>query len=167
MKKYINIIFSAVLTLGMFSCTKKADVAATEPNLPLLALSSFGTQQVSPFAVSSTTLTFNFGATTTGATPDKFTIEFFPTATVTGTAAKSITFPTWSGSDNGGTGSTIGYTLEPTSYPNTQVYGGFITVKLSAIGLVAGRTYSVRVSAYRTGFAIPQTISSNALFKTI
>ncbi len=167
MKKHIIIALTAVLLTGMLSCTKKADVAATEPNLPKIALSSLGTQQISPFTVSSTSLTFNFGATTTGATPDKFTLEFFPTTTVTGVAAKIITFPTWSGSDSNGTGSTIGFVLEPTSYPNTQVYGGTITVKLSSIGLVAGKTYSVRASAYQTGSATPVTYSVNAFFKTI
>ena len=167
MKKYITILFSAVLTLSVFSCTKKADVAATEPNLPAIALSSFGTQQISPFTVSSATVTFNFGATTTGATPANFKLEFFAATTVTGTAVKTVNFPTWSGSDDGGNGATIGFTLEPTSYPNTQVYGGAITVKLSSLGLVAGKTYSVRASAYSAGNAVPVTFSQNAFFKTI
>ncbi len=166
MKKYITIALAAVLTFGMLSsCTKKADVAATEPNLPSIQLSSLGTQQISPFTISTTTLILNFGATTTNAAPANFKLEFYAASTATGAIAKTINFPTWSGNDDSNGGHTIGYTLEPTSYPNTQVYCGSIALKLSTMGLVAGKTYSVKAYAYKSGSATPVTYTVNAFFK--
>ena len=167
MKKYITLVLLSVMTLGMFSCTKEANVALTEPNLPSLQISSLGSPSVSPLTLSSGTLVINFGATTTGAIPAALKLEFYAATTATGTVVKTVNFPTWTGSDDAAGGHTISYTNIPTSYPNTQIYGGLITLKLSTMGLVSGKTYSVKASAYKTGNTTPVTISASALFKVI
>ncbi|QQL50980.1 hypothetical protein [Mucilaginibacter ginkgonis] len=165
MKKFIISAFVAVISLGMFSCTKQADVAATEPNLPSIQISSLGTQQISPLTISSGTLTLMFGATTTNAAPAAFKLEFYAATSATGPITKTVNFPTWSGSDDAAGGHTISYVLEPTSYPNTQVYGGTINLKLSTLGLAAGKTYTVKAYAYKSGNATPSTITTTSLFK--
>jgi hypothetical protein len=167
MKRYITLVLVAVITLGMFSCTKVADVAATEPNLPSIQISSLGTQQISPLTIATGNLALNFGATTTMATTAAFKLEFYAATSATGPITKTVNFPAWSGSDDAAGGHTISYVLLPTSYPNTQVYGGAITLKLSTLGLTTGKTYTIKAYAYKSGSATPSTITTTSLFKVI
>ena len=164
MKRYITLVLMAVITLGMFSCTKEANVALVEPNLPSIQISSLGTQQISPLTISTGTLVLNFGATTTNTNTAAFKLEFYAATSATGPIAKTVNFATWSGSDDAAGGHTIGFVLLPTSYPNTKVYGGTINLKLSSLGLIAGRTYTVKASAYKSGSTTPSTITSTSLF---
>ncbi len=165
MKRYITLVLIAMTTFGMFSCTKKADLAAIEPNLPSIQLSSLGTQQISPLTIATGNLVLNFGATTTNSTPANFKLEFYAATSATGPITKTVNFPTWTGSDDAAGGHTISYILEPTSYTNTQVYGGTITLKLSTLGLTAGKTYTVKAYAYKQGSATPSTFTTTSLFK--
>lgn len=167
MKRYITLVLTAVITLGMFSCTKEANVEAIEPNLPSIQLSSLGTQQLSPLAIATSTLVLNFGATTTKSETAAFKLEFYAATSATGPIAKTINFASWSGSDDAAGGHTISYVLLPTSYPNTKVYGGTINLKLSTMGLVSGRTYTVRAYAYKVGSTTASIITTTSLFKTI
>jgi hypothetical protein len=167
MKKYITLVLLGVMTLGMFSCTKEANVAVIEPNLPSIQLSSLGTPQQSPLTLAGGTLMINFGATTTGATPAAFKLEFYAATSATGPITKTVNFPTWTGSDDASGGHTILYTNLPTSYPNTQIYGGQITLKLSTLGLATGKSYTVKAYAYKTGSPTPVTFTATTLFKVI
>ena len=165
MKRYLTLVLIAMTTFGMFSCTKKADLAAIEPNLPSIQLSSLGTTQSGPVTVGSGTLVLNFGATTTNSTPAAFKLEFYAATSATGAIAKTVNFAAWNGSDDAGAGHTISYVLEPTGYANTQVYGGTINLKVSSLGLVSGKVYSVKAYAYKSGSTTPSTITVTSLFK--
>ena len=183
MKKYI-IAFMALLSSTMFSCKKEADVAGTEAKLPAIQLSSLGYTQLSPFtlvtanatattpATVATILQINFGATLTGKNPGKFTLEFFDGTSIGATAipVKTVTFNSWSGKDDTSTSTvtnhTISYTLLPTTYQNTKIYGGSMLIKLGLLGLTAGKTYSVRATAY-TDDAKTSVLSQTSFFKTI
>jgi len=167
MKRYITLVLMAMMTLGMFSCTKEADLAAIEPNLPSIQLSSLGTQQLSPLNISTTTLVLNFGATTTNSETAAFKLEFYAATSATGPIAKTVNFATWSGSDDAAGGHTISYVLLPTGYPNTKIYGGTINLKLSTMGLLTNRTYTVRAYAYKNGSVTPSIITTTSLFKTL
>ncbi|MFD0749732.1 hypothetical protein ACFQZS_06240 [Mucilaginibacter calamicampi] len=183
MKKYI-IAFMALLTSATFSCKKEADVAGTEAKLPAIQLSSLGYTQLSPFtlvtatatattpATIATVLQINFGATLTNKKTGKFTLEFFDGTSIGATAVpvKTVTFNSWSGKDDSSTATTtvhtIAYTLLPTTYQNTQVIGGTMLIKLGSLGLTAGKTYSVRATAY-TDDAKTSVLSQTSFFKTI
>lgn len=159
--KYIFTAFVAIITLGVTSCTKDADVDPIEAKLPAIQLSSLGYQQSSPFSTS-TVLQLQFGATTTNLTPGRFTVDILNGSTV----VKTVNFDSWSGNDATSTPAipatattaakaavvvhSISYTLQPTTYHNTQVYSGLINLKLSALGLASGQTYTVRATAYST-----------------
>jgi len=155
-----------LLTLTMFSCTKKADIEGIEPKLPKLQLSSLGYQQVSPFVISNTVLQLNFGATTTNTATGAFKVEILNGTTV----IKTVDFASWSGKDASSTSTTtnhtIAYTLQPTTYPNTNVYGGTINLKLSLLGLTNGGTYGVRATAYNADKSINSAITQASFFKT-
>lgn len=155
-----------LLTLTMFSCTKKADIAGIEPKLPQLQLSSLGYQQVSPFTISNTILQLNFGATTTNTATGAFKIEILNGSTV----IKTVNFAKWTGKDDTSTSTvtnhTIAYALQPTTYPNTNVYAGVINLKLSVLGLTNGGTYGVRATAYSAGNSTSSVITQSSFFKT-
>lgn len=155
-----------LLTLTMFSCTKKADIGGIEPKLPALQLSSLGYQQVSPFTISNTVLQLNFGATTTNMATGAFKVEILNGSTV----IKTIDFAQWTGKDKSSTATvtnhTIGYTLQSTTYPNTNVYAGTINLKLSLLGLTNGGTYGVRATAYNADNSKNSSITQSAFFKT-
>ena len=155
-----------LLTLTMFSCTKKADIEAIEPKLPQLQLSSLGYQQVSPFAISNTVLQLNFGATTTNTTAGAFKVEILNGSTV----IKTVDFVAWTGKDVSSTATvtnhTIAYTLQPSTYPNTNVYAGTINLKLSLLGLTNGGTYGVRATAYNADKSKNSAITQASFFKT-
>lgn len=155
-----------LLTLTMFSCTKKADIEGIEPKLPALQLSSLGYQQVSPFTISNTVLQLNFGATTTNMATGAFKIEILNGATL----VKTVNFSKWTGKDDSSTGTTtnhtIGYTLQSSTYPNTNVYAGTINLKLSLLGLVNNTVYSVRATAYNADNSKSSTITQSSFFKT-
>jgi hypothetical protein len=168
----------------MLSCKKDADVAGTEAKLPAIQLSSLGYSQVGPFTIAAasatattpatiaTILQVNFGATTTNKTTGKFTLEFFDGTSIGSTAVpvKTVTFDTWNGKDNTSTSTvtnhTIAYTLLPTTYQTTNVYGGTMVIKLGLLGLSANKTYSVRATAY-TGDGLTSVLSQTSFFKTI
>jgi hypothetical protein len=165
MKKYISITLLALFTLAVSSCTKKADVEAIEPKLPALQISSLGYQQTGPFTTG-TTLQLNFGATATKTEVGTFKLEIFNGTAVTGTPIKTVTFNKLSGNDDTSTDKvinhTINYVLQPTSYPNTNIFGGTINLKLSLLGLTAGGTYSVRATITEsTTTGTPKTASIN------
>jgi len=182
--KHISIAI-AVLTLSIVSCTKKEDIAGIEAKLPALQLSSLGYQQTGPFtlvtatatattpATIATILQLNFGATTTNTTPGAFKLEVFEGTTIsaTATALKTVNFTSWSGKDATSTATvtnhTISYVLEPTTYPNTNIYGGTILLKLSALGLSANKTYSVRATAYNSSGTVNSVFTQLSFFKTI
>jgi len=189
MKKYITIAFMALLTSAMFSCKKEADVAGTEAKLPGIQLSSLGYTQLSPFTIAAasatpttpaavaTILQINFGATTTNKATGKFTLEFFEGTSITGTSVpvKTVTFNAWTGYDDTSDPTkkptpvlnhSISYTLLPTTYENTKIYGGSMLIKLALLGLTANKTYSVRATAY-TDDAKPSVLSQTSFFKTI
>jgi hypothetical protein len=184
MKKYITIAFMALMTSVMFSCKKDADVAGTEAKLPEIRLTSLGYSQISPFTIAAvsatpstpatvaTILQIYFGATTTNKATGKFTLEFFEGTSISGTAipVKTVTFNSWNGKDDTSAGSTtnhtITYTLQPTTYENTNVYGGSMLIKLGLLGLTANKTYSVRATAY-TSDGKTSVLSQTSFFKTI
>lgn len=155
-----------LLTLTMFSCTKKADIAGIEPKLPALQLSSLGYQQVSPFTISNTVLQLNFGATTTNTATGAFKVEILNGSTV----IKTINFVKWTGKDDSSTGTatnhTINYVLQPSTYPNTNVYAGTINLKLSLLGLAINSTYGVRATAYNADNSKNSSITQSSFFKT-
>ncbi len=155
-----------LLTLTMFSCTKKADIEGIEPKLPALQLSSLGFQQVSPFVISTTVLQLNFGATTTKTATGAFKVEILSGSTV----IKAVNFAKWTGKDDLSTGTTtnhtIGYTLQSSTYPNTNVYAGTINLKLSVLGLAPNTTYGVRATAYNAGNSLNSSITQASFFKT-
>ena len=185
MKKYIIIAFMALITSAMLSCKKEADIAGTEAKLPAIQLSSLGYNQVGPFnitAVSATPTTpatvatilqLNFGATTTNKATGKFTLEFFDGTTIGSTAipVKTVTFDSWIGKDNTSTSTvtnhTITYTLLPTTYSNTNIYGGTMLIKLGSLGLSANKMYSVRATAYTSDNITSAVLSQTSFFKTI
>lgn len=172
MKKYLSIAFVAVLSLAFTACNKKADVAAIEPKLPALQLSSLGYQQTGPFTTG-TTLSISFGATATNTPVGAFKLEIISGTTVTAGSAvlKTVNFPTWSGKDDTSTATvtnhTISYVSEETGYPNTTVYGGTINLKLSVLGLAAGGTYSVRATAYSADNTKTSVLSQTSFFKIV
>ncbi|NHA03725.1 hypothetical protein G7092_07965 [Mucilaginibacter sp. HC2] len=167
MKKNIIMTFVMLLTLTMFSCTKKADIEGIEPKLPPLQLSSLGYQQVSPFTISNTVLQLNFGATTTNMTTGAFKVDILNGSTV----IKTVNFAAWTGKDESSTGTTtnhtIDYTLQSTTYSsNTSVYAGTINLKLSLLGLTNGGTYGVRATAYNADKSKSSSITQASFFKT-
>lgn len=184
MKKYITIAFMALITSAMLSCKKDIDLVGTESKLPAIQLSSLGYSQVGPFTIAATNATattpatvatilqINFGATTTNKTTGKFTLEFFDGTSIGSTAVpvKTVTFNSWNGKDDTSAGSTtnhtITYTLLPTTYLNTKVYGGSMLIKLGLLGLSANKTYSVRATAY-TSDNVTSVLSQTSFFKTI
>ncbi len=184
MKKYITIAFMALITLGMLSCKKDIDIAGTEAKLPAIQLTSLGYNQVGPFTIAAvnatpttpatvaTILQINFGATTTGKSTGKFTLEFFDGTSIGSSAVpvKTVTFDTWNGKDNTSTSTTtnhtITYTLLPTTYKTTNVYGGSMLIKLGLLGLSANKTYSVRATAY-TSDNKTSVLNQLSFFKTI
>ncbi len=184
MKKYITIAFMTLITSVMLSCKKDADIAGTEAKLPAIQLSSLGYSQVGPFTIAATNATattpatvatilqINFGATTTNKNTGKFTLEFFDGTSIGSTAipVKIVTFNSWNGKDDTSSGSTtnhtISYTLLPTTYQNTNVYGGTMLIKLGLLGLSANKTYSVRATAY-TDDNKTSVLSQTSFFKTI
>jgi hypothetical protein len=166
MKKNIIMTLMMLLTLTMFSCTKKADIEGIEPKLPSLQLSSLGYQQVSPFTISNTVLQLNFGATTTKTATGAFKVEILNGTTV----VKTVDFVSWTGKDVSSTATvtnhTIAYTLQPSTYPNTSVYAGTINLKLSLLGLVNSGTYGVRATAYNADKSKSSVITQASFFKT-
>ncbi len=189
LNKIITLALTAVLTLTMFSCTKEADVAATEARLPAIQLSSLGYTQSGPFTIVNsasgvtpvTTATFLqlfFGATTTNTAPGRFTIEIVDGTSISSSSVvlKTVTFPAWQGYDdtsrpnqtpNPVLNHSINYTLQPTSYPNTNVYSGNIILKLGLLGLTANKTYSVRARAYSADGTKLSELVQASFFKTI
>jgi len=189
MKKYISVALTALLTLVMFSCKKESDVAATEAILPPIQLSSLGYTQSGPFTLVTsasgvvpqtiaTVLQLYFGASTTKLAPGRFTLEFIEGTSVTATSVvvKTVNFNSWKGYDDTSLpdrkptpliNHTISYTLQPTTYENTQVYGGSIQVKLALLGLAANKTYSVRATAYSADGTKTSVLSQTSFFKTI
>ena len=181
--------FIALITSAMFSCKKEADVAGTEAKLPAIQLSSLGYTQLSPFTIAAvaatpttpstvaTILQINFGATLTNKKPGKFTLEFFDGTSIGATAVpvKTVTFSSWSGYDDTSDPTkkptavlnhSISFTLLPTTYQNTGIYGGSMLIKLGLLGLTANKTYSVRATAY-TDDAKTSVLSQTSFFKTI
>lgn len=174
MKKYISIALLAILTLSISSCTKDADVAALEAKLPALQLSSLGYQQAGPFAIATTVLQLNFGATSTGISTGAFKIEILNGTTATSPVIKTVNFPSWNGKDDSVVAATgpngphsISYTLQNTTYPTTNVYAGSILLKLSSLGLASATTYSVRATAISADGTKTSVFTQTSFFKTI
>lgn len=183
MRKYINIVLAAVVSLTIFSCTKKADVEGIEPKLPAIQLSSLGYQQSGPFVVtgsSANTLLLNFGATTTKEETGAFKLEFLEQQAPVGTVTPppvlkaTINFDSWNGYDNTSTPDTkpavivhtITATPQETTYQNTSVFAGTILVKLNALGLTAGKTYNVRATAFNKDGSKSSVFSQTSFFTT-
>ncbi|MCQ6957433.1 hypothetical protein [Mucilaginibacter aquariorum] len=185
MKKYINIVLAALVTLTMFSCTKEADVAGIEPKLPAIQLSSLGYQQVGPFVISgntANTLLLNFGATLTNQEPGAFKLEILDGTTAASPVLTTVNFATWNGNDATSTPAipatettpakpavvvhTITATPQETTYPNTTVMAGTILLKLNSLGLAAGKTYSVRATAYNKDGSKNSVFTALSFFKT-
>lgn len=189
MKKYITIAFMALITSAMLSCKKDIDIASTEAKLPAIQLSSLGYSQVGPFTIAAanatpttpatvaTILQINFGATTTNKNTGKFTLEFFDGTSIGSTSVpvRTVTFNSWNGYDDTSDPNrkptpllnhSISYTLLPTTYQNTKVYGGTMLIKLGLLGLSANKTYSVRATAY-TDDNKTSVLSQLSFFKTI
>jgi hypothetical protein len=193
MRKYINIVLAALVTLTVFSCTKKADVGAIEPKLPAIQLSSFGYQQVGPFIISGSTantLLINYGATLTNEETGAFKLEILeqqlpagtPSVTPPPVLKATVNFASWNGYDNTSTPAvpatsttpakaavivhTITATPQSTTYQNTTVIGGTILLKLSALSLTAGRTYNVRATAYNKDGSKSSVFSQSSFFIT-
>lgn len=189
MKKYISVALTALLTLVLFSCKKETNVAATEAILPPIQLSSLGYTQNGPFTLVTsasgvvpqtiaTVLQLSFGATTTNLAPGRFTLEFIEGTSVSATSVvvKTVNFASWKGYDDTSLPNrtptpllnhSINYTLQPTTYQNTQVYGGTIQIKLGLLGLTANKTYSVRATAYSADGTKTSVLSQTSFFKTI
>jgi len=178
MKKYISIALIAFMAIAMSSCTKDPDIAASESKLPAIQLSSLGYQQTGPFTLSNTVLLVNFGATTTNVASGAFKLEILNGTTATSPVIKTVNFPSWNSKDDSVMSGTapnqvpngpqsISYTLQNTTYPNTQVYGGNIILKLSALGLTAGNTYSVRATAYNSDASKSSVFTQLSFFKVI
>ena len=186
MRKYINIVLATLVTLTVFSCTKKADVAGIEPKLPAIKLSSLGYQQVGPFSITGTTavpantLLINFGATLTNEQTGAFkleTLEVQPTVggvTPAPILKNTINFASWNGYDDTSTPTatpavivhTITATPQTTTYPNTSVLAGTILLKLSAMGLTAGKTYTVRATAFNKDGSKSSVFTQGSFFTT-
>lgn len=183
MRKYINIVLAALVTLTMFSCTKKADVAGIEPKLPAIKLSSFGYQQVGPFIISGSTantLLINFGATLTNEQTGAFKLEVLEVQPTVGGVTPppvlktTINFASWNGYDDTSNPSatpavivhTITATPQSTTYPNTSVLAGTILLKLSAMGLTAGKTYTVRATAFNKDGSKSSIFTQGSFFST-
>jgi hypothetical protein len=185
MIKHLSIALMAILTLSIVSCTKDPDILATESKLPTLQLSSLGYQQTGPFtlvtanatatapATIATILQLNFGATATKTTPGAFKLEVFDGTTIANNAVpvKTVNFTSWLGKDATSTATvtnhTISYVLEPTTYPNTNVYGGTILLKLGLLGLSPNKTYSVRATASNSTGTVNSVLTQLSFFKTI
>jgi len=183
--KYIGTAFIAIFILSTVSCSKKADIAGIESKLPALKLSSLGYLQNSPFTIATvaatattpatiaTILQLNFGATATNTPVGAFKIEVIDVATPT--LIKTVNFASWSGYDATSNltstpqvlNHSISYVLQPTTYPNTQVYGVNILLKLGLLGLTAGKTYTVRATAYDSTGSISSVLTQLSFFKTI
>nr|WP_157536446.1 hypothetical protein [Mucilaginibacter sp. L294] len=185
MRKYINIVLAALVTLTVFSCTKKADVEGIEPKLPAIKLSSLGYQQVGPFIISGTTantLLINFGATLTNEQTGAFKLEILEQQPAVGTPPvtpppvlkTTINFASWNGYDDTSTPTatpavivhTITATPQSTTYPNTSVLAGTILLKLSAMGLTAGKTYTVRATAFNKDGSKSSVFTQGSFFTT-
>ncbi|MFD0764723.1 hypothetical protein ACFQZI_07640 [Mucilaginibacter lutimaris] len=193
MKKYINIVLAALVTLTVFSCTKKADVDAIEPKLPAIQLSSLGYQQVGPFIISGSTANYlqvNFGATLTNQQTGAFKLEFYEQQPAAGTPPvtpapvlkSTVNFTSWNGNDVTSTPAvpatettpakaavvvhTISAVEQSTTYPNTLVYAGTITLKLSSLGLTVGKTYNVKAYAYNKDGSKSSVFTQNSFLVT-
>lgn len=194
MRKYINIVLAALVTLTVFSCTKKADVGAIEPKLPAIKLSSFGYQQVGPFSITGTnavpanTLLVNFGATLTNEQTGAFKLEVLEQQAAVGGVTPppvlktTINFASWNGNDDTSTPAipatpttpavpavtvhTITATPQTTTYQNTSVLAGTILLKLSAMGLTAGKTYTVRATAFNKDGSKSSVFTQGSFFTT-
>ena len=182
MRKYINIVLAALVTLTMFSCTKDADIAGIEPKLPAIQLSSLGYQQVGPFTIANTVLQVNFGATLTNQQTGAFKLEILDGTTATSAVLKTVNFASWNGTDATSTPAvpatattpakaavivhTITAVPQETTYPNTSVYAGSILLKLSALGLTAGKTYSVKAYAYNKDGSKSSVFTQTSFFRT-
>lgn len=169
MRKFISLALTTLLALTMFSsCTKDGDVAATEAKLPALQLSSLGTQQTGPFTTG-TVLQILFGATTTNTTTGTFRLEILNGTAANSAVLRTINFNSWKGNDVPATGTTttnhsITYSLIPSTYPNTNVYGGSILLKLSALNLTSGSTYSIRATAFAAN-GTSSSLTQTSFFK--
>ena len=180
MRKYINIVLAAVVTLTMFSCTKKADVGAIEPKLPAIKLSSFGYQQVGPFAITgntANTLLINYGATLTNEQTGAFKLEFLEVQPTVGgvtpppVLVKTVDFAAWNGYDDSSAPPavivhTITATPQTTTYQNTTVIAGTILLKLNALGLTVGKTYTVRATAFNKDGSKSSVFTQGSFFTT-
>ncbi|MES2266129.1 MAG: hypothetical protein V4520_05190 [Bacteroidota bacterium] len=176
MKKYINIVLAALVTLTMFSCTKKADVDAIEPKLPSIKLSSLGYQQSGPFVISGSsanTLLINFGATLTSQETGAFKLEILEGSTVVST----VNFASWNGYDATSITNpvppaskvlvhSISAVPQETTYKNTTVLAGTILLKLSSLGLTAGKTYGARATAYNKDASLNSVFTQSSFFVT-
>lgn len=171
--KYISTVFTILFVITISSCTKKANVDATEAKLPVIQLSSLGYQQSSPFP-SNTILQLNFGATTTNLTPGKFTVDIYTGTAASGTPYKTVTFNSWSGYDITSTPNSkppvlnhsISYIAQPTTYSNTTVYSGSILLKLGLLSLTANTTYSVKITGFSADGTKSSAFSQVSFFKT-
>jgi hypothetical protein len=183
MRKYINIVLAALVTLTVFSCTKKADVEGIEPKLPAIKLSSLGYQQVGPFAISGSTantLLVNFGATLTNEQTGAFKLEILEVQPTVGGVTPppvlktTINFASWNGYDDTSNPTatpavivhTITATPQATTYPNTSALAGTILLKLSAMGLTAGKTYTVTATAYNKDGSKSSVFTQGSFFST-
>jgi hypothetical protein len=193
MRKYTNIVLAALVTLTMFSCTKKADVDAIEPKLPAIQLSSLGYQQVGPFFISgntANTLQLSFGATLTNEETGAFKLEILeqqppagtPSVTPPPVLKATVNFVSWNGADVTSTPAvpatettpakaavivhTISTAAQSTTYKNTQVINGTILLKLSALGLTVGKTYTVKAYAYNKDGSKSSVFTQSSFFVT-
>ena len=197
MRKYINIVLAALVTLTTFSCTKKADVDGIEPKLPAIQLSSLGYQQVGPFTIAGSTantLLINFGATLTNQQTGAFKLELLEQQPTVGGVTPppvlkaTVNFASWNGNDDTSTPfvpavpatpttpaipakaavivHTITATPQPTTFKNTQALAGTILLKLSALGLTAGKTYTARATAYNKDGSKSSVFTQSSFFIT-
>jgi hypothetical protein len=178
MRKYINIVLAALVTLTVFSCTKKADVDTTESKLPAIQLSSIGYQQSGPFTINNTVLQVNFGATLTNQQTGAFKVEIYEQQPAVGTPPvapapelkATVNFASWNGTDDTSIPTKVVHSIstaeQSTTYHNTQVYAGSILLKLSALNLTSGKIYNIKAYAFNKDGSKSSTISQTTFFTT-
>ncbi|RFZ94550.1 hypothetical protein D0C36_03110 [Mucilaginibacter conchicola] len=162
-KNFISYIMMAVVTLFSFSCKKDLDIAGLEKNLPAISVSNLGLAQSGPFNATDV-VNISFGATTTNTKPGKFKVEVLRSgspATLVGT----VNFDNWNGKDATNTHS-ITFNTVPTTYPNTTVYNGTLSLKLSAVGVTAASIYNIKVTAYTTDDNVSSALTQSSLIVT-
>ncbi len=151
--KKIAYLLSSILIISFVSCQKNNDYIKEELEkaLPTIQLTSLGlVQQVGPFAQSDVILV-TFGGAISKADPGAFDMAWY-TAPASGpaTLVDSVHFNGWitpASTANGN--NAIATELIPTSYPNTSIITGNLTLKLTKLP-AGSKSYTLRLYARTT-----------------